>query len=175
MDGMQWLLDAALAALLAATLFHAVRLERALGVLKRDRSALQDMVEAFNASTRHAEASVGRLQAAADGAGRQLAQQAEAAILLKDDLAFLTERGARLADSLDGLVRMARPLLADAPRPRALAPEPRAEPRSEPRSEPREAMAEARTAETRGAAEPDKSRTRSQAERDLIKALKLSK
>lgn len=167
MDGMQWLLDAALAALLAATLFHAVRLERALGVLKRDRSALQDMVEAFNASTRHAEASVGRLQAAADGAGRQLAQQAEAAVLLKDDLAFLTERGARLADSLDGLVRTARPLLADAPRLRAAAPEPR--------PDLREAMAETRAADTRGPAEPDKSRTRSQAERDLIKALKLSK
>ena len=35
MVGMEWLLEIALVALLAATLFHAVRLERALGVLKR--------------------------------------------------------------------------------------------------------------------------------------------
>ena len=37
MADMEWLLEIALVALLAATLFHAVRLERALGVLKRDR------------------------------------------------------------------------------------------------------------------------------------------
>ena len=35
--GMEWILELGLVALLAATLFHAVRLERALGVLKRDR------------------------------------------------------------------------------------------------------------------------------------------
>lgn len=156
MDGMQWLLDLGLAGLLAATLFHAVRLERALGVLKRDRASLDELVEGFKASTRQAESSVTRLQAASDGAGRQIARQMEAASTLKDDLSFLTERGERLADRLDGLVRAARPLAADAPRPRA-APEPRV---SEPRS---------------AAPEPEKPRARSQAERDLVKALKLAR
>ena len=49
---MEWLLELALVALLAATLFHAVRLERALGVLKRDRVELQELIAGFNASTR---------------------------------------------------------------------------------------------------------------------------
>jgi hypothetical protein len=135
MTGMQWLLDLVLVVLLGATLFHAVRLERALGVLKRDRTALEELVTGFNASTRQAEAGIDRLRAAADGAGRQLARQIEAAAALKDDLMFLGERGERLADRLDAKVRATRPLVAEA-----------------------EAA--------------DAARPRSQAERDLIKALR---
>ena len=41
---MEWLLEIVLVVLLAATLFQAVRLERALGVLKRDRVALEELV-----------------------------------------------------------------------------------------------------------------------------------
>ena len=106
---MEWILELALILLLAATLFHAMRLERALGVLKRDRGSLEALVEGFNASTRQAEDGIERLRAAADGAGRQIARQTDMAVDLKDDLTFLTERGERLADRLDGLVRAARP------------------------------------------------------------------
>ncbi len=66
---MEWALELALVALLAATLFHAVRLERALGVLKRDRVQLQELIEDFNASTRQAESGIERLRSAADGVG----------------------------------------------------------------------------------------------------------
>ncbi len=71
---MEWLLELALIGLLAATLFHALRLERALGVLRRDRAALEELVTGFNSSTRAAEVGVERLHAAADGAGRQIAR-----------------------------------------------------------------------------------------------------
>ena len=142
---MEWALDIVLIVLLAATLFHAVRLERALGVLKRDRATLESLVAGFNASTRQAERGIERLRATADGAGQQVARQAEAAMALKDDLAFLTERGERLADRLDGLVRTARPLAAEA------AMNPPAEPE---------------------AADP---RLRSQAERDLLRALRVAR
>ena len=101
MPGMEWLLEIVLVVLLAATLFHAVRLERALGVLKRDRAALEELVGGFNASTRAGRAGIERLRAAADGAGRQIARQIEAATALKDDLPFLSQRGERLADRLD--------------------------------------------------------------------------
>jgi uncharacterized protein YlxW (UPF0749 family) len=123
---MQWLLEIVLVALLGATLFHAVRLERALGVLRRDRALLEGLVSDFNASTRQAEAGIDRLRTAADGAGRQLARQIEAAAALKDDLTFLSQRGEGLADRLDQQVRSVRPVLAeaeatDAPRPRSQA------------------------------------------------------
>ena len=96
--------------LLLAMLFHAIRLERALGVLRRDRASLERLVEGFNASTHQAEIGIQRLRAAADGAGRQIESQLAKSVSLKDDLAFLTERGDRLADRLDVLVREARPL-----------------------------------------------------------------
>jgi NAD(P)-dependent dehydrogenase (short-subunit alcohol dehydrogenase family) len=110
MAGMEWTLEIALVVLLAATLFQAVKLERALGVLKRDRASLESLVVHFNTSTHQAEMGIERLRAAADGAGRQIESQLAKSVSLKDDLAFLTERGDRLADRLDVLVRNARPL-----------------------------------------------------------------
>ncbi len=144
MVGMEWLLECALIGLLAATLFHALRLERALGVLKRDRAALEQLVAGFNASTQQAEAGIDRLRTAAEGSGRQLARQIETTSGLKDDLVFLTERGERMADRLDALVRAGRPLAA-----------------------------EAQPVLRRHTAEVGEPRVRSQAERDLIKALRL--
>jgi hypothetical protein len=138
MPDMQWVLEIVLVALLAATLFHAVRLERALGVLKRDLAVLEELVGGFNTSMRQAEAGTDRLRAAAEGAGRQLAQQIEAAAALKGDLTLLGERGERLADRLDEQLRSVRPVLAEA-------------------------------------AANDTPRQRSQAERDLLKALRMAR
>ena len=89
MGSAQWVLELALLLLLAATLFHALRLERALGVLKRDRAVLEELVEGFNDSTRQAETGIERLRNAAEGAGRQISRQIESAQLLRDDLSFL--------------------------------------------------------------------------------------
>ena len=141
MPGMEWILEFCLSGLLIATLFHALRLERALGVLKRDRTALESLVAGFNASTTQAETSIARLRQAADGAGRDIAQRIDTGSVLKDDLGFLTERGERLADRLETLVRQARPLGASAP-----------------------VLVEGDDGEPR---------VRSQAERDLLQALRL--
>jgi hypothetical protein len=108
MAGAEWLLEMVLVLLLGATLFHALRLERALGVLKRDRAVLEELVEGFNDSTRQAETGVERLRAAADGAGRQMARQIETAQRLRDDLTFLSDRSEKMAERLEGAVRAAR-------------------------------------------------------------------
>lgn len=142
MPGMEWFLELGLTGLLIATLFHALRLERALGVLKRDRSALESLVAGFNASTSQAETSVGRLRQAADGVGREIAMQVDVATTLKDDLVLLTERGERLANQLEALVRAARPLASPPAMAAAGDPEPR---------------------------------VRSQAERDLLHALRMAR
>lgn len=142
---MEWLLEAALLALLAVTLFHAVRLERALGALRRDRGALETLVAGFNESAARADQSVERLRSASEGAGRQVGRQIEAASSLRQDLAFLVERGDATADRLDLLVRGSRPAPAAVPAQDRALPEP---------------------------LDPAP-RLRSQAERDLVKALKL--
>lgn len=108
MIAMEPLLEIGLMLLLAATLFHALRLERALGVLKRDRAALENLVAGFNASTRAAEKGIVDLRDATESAGRQIARQVEAAARLKDDLDFLTQRGNRMADQLERLLREGR-------------------------------------------------------------------
>ena len=146
MARMDRILELVLVVLLAATLFHAVRLERALGVLKRDRVELQELVAGFNASTRQAELGIERLRAVADGAGLQVARQVDTALQLKDDLALLIDRGNRLADRLEGLVRAGRPLTAEPPRLAVVSDSDSGEPR-----------------------------VRSQAERDLLKALRMAR
>ena len=179
---MEPLLDIALIVLLAVTLFHAVRLERALGVLRRDRSALEELVAGFNASTRQAEQGIERLRAAADGAGRQIAKQVETATALKDDLMFLTERGERLADRLDALVRAGRQIgvePARAPPPdyaldAAIAARRLIELAGE--DEPRDDEPRAGTAADGardGGAPTMEPRLPSKAERDLLRALRL--
>ncbi len=115
MASMEWTLEIVLIVLLGATLFQATRLERALGVLKRDRASLEALVAGFNASTRQAESGIQRLRAAAEGAGCQIESQIAKSAVLKDDLSLLTERGDRLADRLDALVRASRPLVREQP------------------------------------------------------------
>jgi hypothetical protein len=161
MDSAQILLEGVLVLLLGGTLFHALRLERALGVLKRDRAVLEALVAGFNDSTRQAEIGVDRLRAASEGAGRQIARQIEQAQRLRDDLSFLTERGDKLAERLEGAVRSARMFsdgAAMVSAPSAAAVQPALPPQAVPAS-----------MEERGP------RLRSEAERDLLRALRAAR
>ena len=152
MVAMEWTLELVLVVLLGATLIQAIRLERALGVLKRDRASLESLVVGFNTSTHHAESGIQRLRAAADGAGRQIETQLSKTISLKDDLAFLTERGDRLADRLEMLVRSARPLAEE----------------QNVQGQPGKARADKNS-------ETAKERGGSQVERDLLQALRMAR
>ncbi len=148
MGGWQILLEVALIGLLAVTLFHALRLERALNVVRRDRVELDAMLRGFNDSTRQAESATERLRGAAEGAGKHITRQIEAAAHLKDDLVTLVNRGDQLADRIDGLIRAGRE--SEPPPRRYNTPEP-------------ELMETAAT------------RVRSQAERDLLRALRVTR
>ncbi len=151
MGGLEWILEAVLVVLLAATLVHALRLERALGVLKRDRAALEELVSGFNASTRQAEDGIERLRQVADGAGRHIARQIESAGALREDLGFLIDRAERMADRLDQQTRTAR---SGGVEPARVPVVPFAAPEPEPAELPR---------------------VRSQAERDLLRALRVAR
>lgn len=159
--------------LLSATLFHAIRLERRLGVLKRDRAALEALVKGFNDATVRAEAATARLRGAAEGAGRALGTQLDGAESVRADLAFLLERGEALADRLDEGIRSARGSAES--RPSAASggrlldgrtPYTQADLRPLPTATRPAADVPAETPEPR---------LRSQAERDLLRALKLAR
>ena len=115
------LIEVGLIGLLAATLVYAIRLHRAIGVLRGERGGFEDAVAGFDSGARKAEAGVERLREAA----QQVAGQLRQAAALKDDLVFLSERGEQLADRLDGLVRAGRGVEAggasDAPAVRSQA------------------------------------------------------
>ncbi|WP_439549741.1 DUF6468 domain-containing protein [Falsiroseomonas sp.] len=98
---MEWLLEAALVVGIVAALPAALRLERALSSLSKDKSAVMDSVRGFTEATKQAEASIVRLRATADSASRSVAEQVQAASALRDDLRFLTERAGVAADRLD--------------------------------------------------------------------------
>lgn len=150
--------------LLAATLFHAIRLEQRLGVLKRDRAALEALVKGFNDATVRAEAATARLRGAAEGAGKALGTQLDGAESVRADLAFLIERGEALADRLDESMRHARGAVDTRSTPRPL--------------DPRAAYTDAdlrKPAAPEASPEAGEPRLRSQAERDLLRALKLAR
>ena len=149
MSGLEWALQGLLLVLLCAAMPFAWRLERALGALRRDRPALEAGAAGFTDATRQAEAALIRLRATAEGAGKTVAERIAQAEPLRDDLRFLAERAEQIADRLEALVREARPLLPDTSRtavPGSAAPH------------------------APGAEEP-----RSQAERDLLRALRLAR
>lgn len=97
-------IELVLVGLLTATLVYAIRLHRAIGVLRGDRGGFLDAVAGFDSGARQAEAGVERLREAAQHLAGQLGQ----AVALKDDLVFLSDRGEQLADRLDRLVRAGR-------------------------------------------------------------------
>ena len=76
---------------------------------------LLEAAAAAAAASAAARGSASRLRATAEGAGRAVAERVAVAEKLRDDLSFLVERAETLADRLDGLVRDARPLAAEAP------------------------------------------------------------
>ena len=97
-------MDLLLVVLLAVTLVHAIRLQRAISQLRAQRGGLDEAVAGFDSGARQAEASLARLRESAHRLDSEIRQAAG----LKDDLALLSERGGQLADRLEGLVRAAR-------------------------------------------------------------------
>jgi len=160
--------EALLILMLIATLYYAMRLESRLGVLKRDRAELEHLVSGFNEATLRAESSIQKLRQAAEGAGRELATRQDAAETLRNDLQFLLDRGERIADRLDDLVRASRPLVPSVTEQRAKHP---SHPEPERPRTPAEPSRPLRAPEP----EPDEPRVRSQAERDLLRALRLAR
>jgi hypothetical protein len=122
MSMLEWGLQIVLLALLGAAIPFALRLERALREIRRDRGAMETSAQGLNEAARMADAAMVRLRASAELAGRQVAERTAVAEPLRDDLRYLIERAESLADRLEGLVRAGRPIAADAPRAAEPAP-----------------------------------------------------
>lgn len=143
---LEWGLQLVLLVLLGAAIPFAVRLERALREIRKDRGAMESSAQGLSEAAGAAESAILRLRATAELAGRQVNDRIAAAEPLRDDLRYLIERAESLADRLESQVRAGRPAAGSEPQAPAPA---------------RPVPASAEEAGT----------LRSQAERDLLRAL----
>ena len=147
--------DGVVSFLLLITIYYCFVLSRRLHALRADKAELRVLVEKLAAASRDAALGIGGLKSAAADIGVELDGRLRDAQSLRDDLAYMLERGGAVADLLEGAVRARRdePNL-DAVRARA-AEKPRPAPERR----------EVKPAPGRGAGVP------SRAERDLQRAL----
>lgn len=110
-------LDVIIALLLVATILYAVVLNRRLGILRRNGDELAKLIGRFNEATVRAESSIPKLRKAAEESGQALQERVEKAQSLRDDLAFMVERADAMATRLEASVRNARSESRPAPRP----------------------------------------------------------
>jgi hypothetical protein len=87
--------------LLIPTIVFAVILNRRLEILRNSRNDLGRLIEAFNEATTRAEAGIPRLKQAADSTGKSLKEQIQKAQTLLDDLAFMIERAETSAGKME--------------------------------------------------------------------------
>jgi septal ring factor EnvC (AmiA/AmiB activator) len=107
--------DFVLVALLAVSLFYALRLLRRLGELQKDRDSFQKLIQDFSTATQHADKSLADLRAGADGVARELGERIERGQSVvgelqrsSDDLKMLIARADNTADKLEGQLHAAR-------------------------------------------------------------------
>ncbi len=150
------ILDVLVAVLLAVTIAYSMVLNRRLGRLRRDKSQLDFMAGNFAKATARADESISRLKDMGDA----LRKNVEKAQALHDDLNFLIDRGEVAADRLEGIVRAAR-------KEGGLTREPEKEPEPV-------AAAAPEIKDEHGRTEPP-APARSEAERELLKALQAAR
>lgn len=150
------IIDVAVAVLLVVTIGYAVTLNRRLQRLRKDKKDLENLARTFGESTVRAEENINQLRVVAQALDIQM----ERAQSLRDDLAFLNDRGGSTADRLEELVREARDGLGVVPTP----------PRAGQQKTAKVATPKSPVAATKD--EPDEVEGRSEAERELLRALR---
>lgn len=103
------LINGALAVLLLATLFYAVKLNRRIGELRRSRAELDEAVRRFAVAAADADRTMARLAELTTGQGRALQEAVKKAGGLVSDLDFLMERADATADRLEQAIAVTRP------------------------------------------------------------------
>ena len=110
-----FIIDVVVIAMLGATIFYALRLERKLANMRSAQAALGDVIRELNGAAMRAEAGIHGLKNAAVSSGQMLDDKIKRARSLNDELALLLQSGERLGQRLES----ARPQAAPRTAPRA--------------------------------------------------------
>ena len=101
-------LNGIVAALLVATIVYSIRLNSRLEVLRKGKDEVAAYIAEFNKSVGSAEVALAQLKEASGKSGHELKNLVGKAQALRDDLSFLMERGADMADRLEGASKRER-------------------------------------------------------------------
>ncbi len=98
------ILDSLMIGLLVATVYYCFRLNTRVKVLQDSKSEFSQLIERFDATTQRAQQSIEDLQNISKKVNEQLAGRLDKANFLADDLAFMIEKGTKLADKMEDRV-----------------------------------------------------------------------
>ena len=96
-----WIANLILAGLLVGTLVMAVRLDRALAVVRRDRAVFETLITNLASATSSVKLGIQALRNEADRAAEQIERRSEDADKLATDLSFLIDAANRASQRLE--------------------------------------------------------------------------
>lgn len=121
MTAFQIAFECVLCVLLGFGIVYSIHLGRALTVLRRDRKELAELIVKLDESGRRAEDGVEKLQNAGEISGRTLSRLIDQSKMLHAELEALSERSDQVASRLEGLIRQGNRLATVEPlAPRAV-------------------------------------------------------
>ena len=167
---LEFILEIVVAVLLVMLIGYAYVLNKRLAGLRNDKDELERLARGFVETTERAEQGIGELRSMTE----ILQERVKRAESLRDDLVFLMERGNAAADRLEGVVRDARDKAGVSPAPAGTG-EPAGRPakaKSDPPPQGRDAQPAAREPLTADPADRPAPDDVSDAERELLKALR---
>ena len=102
------MIDALVAVLLLVTIIYAVMLNRKLGQLRTSRADFEKLVAEFSAAAARTEGGIAALKEGTAARQADLEGKIDRADAIRDELAFMLDRGDQLAGQLDSLIRGGR-------------------------------------------------------------------
>ena len=143
------LLDVIIAGLLAITSSYCWRLNRKIAGFRNAKNELEHMIRSFDGSIRQAYESIAILKENSSDKNMQLIRDMEKVRFLANDLAYLVEKGEKLADSLETTVRQPRHTVIDERSPAIMTPQRRPAPRPVQQRQPQMTQEQPRVSEVR--------------------------
>lgn len=116
------LLDLLVTVLLAVTIFYCTRLNKRIRILQDSKSELAALIQKFDESTQQATRSINEIHSVSKKINESIKTKLEKANYIVDDLAFMIEKGNKLADRMEADISGTRKLPVEQPK-RARAPE----------------------------------------------------
>lgn len=102
------IIDIITISLLIATIVYALQLNQRIKSVHANRDELKNLLEGFSASLKVAEVSIEKLHVVGTAAIESMNDGMSDAKTLKDDLKYLIDRGERLANELEDVIRATR-------------------------------------------------------------------